>query len=227
MEKHSVSRIIGSPPGYVGYDEAGQVTEKVRRRPYSVILFDEIEKAHKDVLNILLQILDDGKITDAQGRVVNFENTIIIMTTNAGSEKRSAVMGFESEKSSAGQSRTMKALESFLRPEFINRVDEIITFNRLTRENFLSIADIMLGEFAAELKKKNIAVEFEPDVKEFICDKSFSEKYGARNLRRFIQKNIEDKAANLIIENYDKPLNVIVIGVKDGEIEAHIGDKRQ
>ncbi|MBR2742123.1 MAG: ATP-dependent Clp protease ATP-binding subunit [Clostridia bacterium] len=222
MEKHSVSRIIGSPPGYVGYDEAGQVTEKVRRRPYSVILFDEIEKAHKDVLNILLQILDDGKITDAQGRLVNFENTIIIMTTNAGSEKRSAVMGFESEKGSIGKNQTMKALESFLRPEFINRVDEIITFNRLTRENFLSIADIMLGEFAAELSKKQIKVEFEDGVREFICEQSFSEKYGARNLRRFIQKNIEDKAANLLIENYDRKLDTIVIGVKDGAIEAHV-----
>lgn len=222
MEKHSVSRIIGSPPGYVGYDEAGQVTEKVRRRPYSVILFDEIEKAHKDVLNILLQILDDGKITDAQGRVVNFENTIIVMTTNAGSEKRSAVMGFEGQKGQTGTAQTMKALESFLRPEFINRVDEIITFNRLTRENFLSIADIMLSEFKAELAKKNIDVVFEDGVREFICDKSFSEKYGARNLRRFIQKNIEDKAANLLIENYDKEINGIIIAAVNDEITAEI-----
>ena len=153
---------------------------------------------------------------------MNFENTIIIMTTNAGSEKRSAVMGFESEKGSIGKNQTMKALESFLRPEFINRVDEIITFNRLTRENFLSIADIMLGEFAAELSKKQIKVEFEDGVREFICEQSFSEKYGARNLRRFIQKNIEDKAANLLIENYDRKLDTIVIGVKDGAIEAHV-----
>jgi len=224
MEKHSVSRMIGSPPGYVGYDDAGQMTEKVRRRPYSVILFDEIEKAHKDVLNILLQILDDGKITDAQGRVVNFENTIIIMTTNAGSEKRSAVMGFGGDQAVADSAQTMKALESFLRPEFINRVDEIITFNRLTKDNFLNIADIMLAELRDEIAKKNIKIVFADGVREFICEKSFSEKYGARNLRRFIQKNIEDKAANLLIENFDREIRGILISVENDEIKASIMD---
>ena len=204
MEKHSVSKLIGAPPGYVGYDEAGQLTEKIRRRPYSVVLFDEIEKAHPDVLNILLQVLDDGRITDAQGREVNFENALIVMTTNAGSDNSSAVSGFaESEKLRAGE-RTEKALLSFLRPEFLNRVDEVITFNSLTKENFATIARLMLDQLASALAEKHISLTYTDAAAAWIAEKSYSVKYGARNMRRYIQTEVEDALAEKIIASYDR-----------------------
>lgn len=218
MEKHSVSRIIGAPPGYVGYDEAGQLTEKIRRRPHAVILFDEIEKAHPDVLNILLQILDDGKITDAQGRQVNFENSIIIMTTNAGSDNSSAISGFAEKKDLIAKDKTERALSSFLRPEFINRIDEIITFNRLTKKNFVSIAKISLDKLSAYMNEKGTRLTYSEEVLDFIAEKSFSEKYGARNMRRFIERNVEDKIASLVIDNYGTKLLGIHLTVKDDEI---------
>lgn len=204
MEKHSVSKLIGAPPGYVGYDEAGQLTEKIRRRPYSVVLFDEIEKAHPDVLNILLQVLDDGRITDAQGREVNFENALIVMTTNAGSDSSSAVSGFaESEKLRAGE-RTEKALLSFLRPEFLNRVDEVITFHSLTKENFAKIARLMLDQLASALAEKQISLTYTDAAAAWIAEKSYSVKYGARNMRRYIQTEVEDALAEKIIASYDR-----------------------
>jgi len=200
MEKHSVSKIIGAPPGYVGYDEAGQLTEKVRRHPYSVILFDEIEKAHPDVLNILLQVLDDGEISDAQGRKVNFENTIIIMTTNAGSDTSSAIFGFNSTPEKNEESRTEKALSSFLRPEFINRIDEIITFRHLNHDDFYRIADLLFSKLSEYMKEqKNVTLDCTPEVLSWIAEKSYSEKFGARNMRRFLEKNVEDKLAEAII----------------------------
>ncbi len=218
MEKHSVSRIIGSPPGYVGYDDAGQLTEKIRRRPYSVVLFDEIEKAHPDVLNILLQILDDGRITDAHGKTVNFENTVIVMTTNAGSENRSGIVGFAADSAKNESDRTEKALSSFLRPEFINRVDEIITFRSLDVDDFGKIAHIMLSQLAEVLTEKGIALKYDDEVASHIAHGSFSEKYGARNMRRYIQKNIEDKLAERIISDYSCSYSVAKLCVKDGEI---------
>ena len=199
MDKFSVSRIIGSPPGYVGYDDAGQLTEKIRRRPYSVILFDEIEKAHPDVMNILLQILDDGIITDSHGKQVDFTNTVIVMTTNAGSTYSHNRAGFSDSQKAVVEDKTRRALEDFLRPEFINRVDEIITFNPLTEENFKSIADIMLSDLATVLDKKGIESEFTPAAREYIAKKSYSVKFGARNMRRLIQSEIEDKIAELIV----------------------------
>ena len=202
MEKHSVSRIIGAPPGYVGYDEAGQLTEKIRRRPYSVILFDEIEKAHPDVLNILLQILDDGRITDAHGKTVNFENTVIVMTTNAGSDHSAALAGFSANEEISGKDRTEKALSSFLRPEFLNRVDEIITFRSLDESDFEKIAGIQLSELAKALQEKQINLTFTDAAKALIAKKSFSRRYGARNMRRYIQREVEDRLAELIISDY-------------------------
>ena len=219
MEKHAVSRIIGAPPGYVGYDEAGQLTEKIRRRPYSVVLFDEIEKAHPDVLNVLLQILDDGKVTDAHGKEVNFCNTIIVMTTNAGSQNTSNTAGFSKTENEANEEKTNKALSSFLRPEFMNRIDEIITFNSLTKEDFVRIAKIMLGELEAYLKEKEISLEYTDEVPALLAEKSFSVKYGARNLRRTIQTEIEDKASELIISSYDSKMSAISIFAEDGEIK--------
>ncbi len=218
MEKHAVSRIIGSPPGYVGYDDAGQLTEKIRRKPYSVVLFDEIEKAHPDVLNILLQILDDGRITDAQGRTVNFENTVIVMTTNAGSERSAGVVGFSSNDVITANENTEKALSAFLRPEFINRVDEIITFNRLTKDNFIQIAKIMLGQLSELLSDKGITLEVTDDATTLVAEKSYSEKFGARNMRRYIQKNIEDLLAEIIISDYDKKISVAKIYVNNGKL---------
>ena len=200
MEKFSVSRIIGSPPGYVGYDEAGQLTEKIRRKPYSVILFDEIEKAHPDVMNILLQILDDGRITDAQGRTVNFENTIIIMTTNAGSNSKTTHVGFGGTTADMSRERALKALNEFLRPEFLNRVDEIVCFNALTEENFERIAVLMLNEVQELMKARNITLHWDDSVPEYLVKKGFSTVYGARNLRRLIQKEIEDNLAARIVE---------------------------
>ena len=209
MEKHSVSKLIGSPPGYVGYDEAGQLTEKIRRRPYSVILFDELEKAHPDVLNILLQILDDGRITDAQGRVVNFENTIIIMTSNAGSDRKDGSVGFGKSLSEQTQEKTIKALSEFLRPEFINRVDEVISFNKLTEENFRAIAGIMLTELKTALSERGIAFTWDESVIDALVQKSYSVTYGARNLRRTIQKELEDPIAQKIIESFVTPIRTL------------------
>nr|WP_325258949.1 ATP-dependent Clp protease ATP-binding subunit [uncultured Oscillibacter sp.] len=206
MEKHSVSRIVGSPPGYVGYDEAGQLTEKIRRKPYAVVLFDEIEKAHPDVLNVLLQILDDGEITDAHGRKVNFENTIIVMTSNAGSATKEGTVGFDRSLSQQDSEKAMKALQQFLRPEFINRVDAVITFNRLSEENFQAIARIMLDELKASLKEKGITFTYDASVVDFLTKKSYSRTYGARNLRRTIQKELEDPMATRIIDSYENPI---------------------
>ena len=220
MEKHTVSKLIGSPPGYIGYDEAGQLTEKIRRRPYSVVLFDEIEKAHPDVLNILLQVLDDGRITDAQGRTVNFENTVIVMTSNAGSEGRVGGMGFGRTDTDIVKEKTMKALRDFLRPEFINRVDEIITFNHLTEENFLGIADIMLNELSQSLNDRGLTITFDEKVREFLVNKAYSVTYGARNLRRTIQKELEDPISEKIIESFETPISTIRISVEDGKISV-------
>ncbi len=217
MEKHSVSRLIGAPPGYVGYDDAGQLTEKVRRKPYSVILFDEIEKAHPDVLNILLQILDDGRVTDAQGRVVNFENTIVIMTSNAGSESSSNPMGFGKTVQSAVKEKAIAALEQFLRPEFIGRVDEIVVFNPLTVEDFAAIADIALKELDSVLKEKGIAFKYDNAVCKLIAEKSHGGKRGARDLRNFVRKNIEDEIVALIIDN--AVLKEIIVENADNELK--------
>ena len=209
MEKHSVSRIIGSPPGYVGYDEAGQLTEKIRRKPYSVILFDEIEKAHPDVLNVLLQILDDGQITDAHGRRVNFENTVIVMTSNAGSDSKIGSLGFNKTVNEQDKERAMKALQQFLRPEFINRVDEIICFNKLSEENFRAIARIMLDELRESLQEKGFTFTYDEALADYLVKKSYSVTYGARNLRRLIQKEVEDELATRIIDSYDHPITQI------------------
>ncbi len=206
MEKHAVSRIIGSPPGYVGYDEAGQLTEKIRRKPYSVILFDEIEKAHPDVLNILLQILDDGRITDAHGRTVNFENTVIVMTSNAGSNTKSGSVGFARTANEQGRERAMKALQEFLRPEFINRVDEIVYFNQLTEDNFKAIAALMLQELQDSLSEKGIVFTWQDSLLDYLVKKSYSAAYGARNLRRLIQKELEDAIASRIIDSWQHPV---------------------
>ena len=220
MEKHTVSKLIGSPPGYVGYDEAGQLTEKIRRKPYSVVLFDEIEKAHPDVLNVLLQVLDDGRITDAQGRVVNFENTIIVMTSNAGSEGQVGGMGFGRTNTDMVKERTMKALQGFLRPEFINRVDEIITFNHLTEGNFLGIADIMLSELKESLAGRGLVLTWEEDLRAYLVKKAYSQVYGARNLRRTIQKDLEDPISEKIIDSFESPISAIRIKVENGEIKV-------
>ena len=222
MEKHSVSRIIGAPPGYVGYDEAGQLTEKIRRRPHAVILFDEIEKAHPDVLNILLQILDDGVITDAQGRRVNFENAIIIMTTNAGSANSTSVSGFSEKRELATREKTEKALFDFLRPEFINRIDEIITFRHLDKDDFVRIARLFLDKLVDFLAEKGTKLRYEDKVPELIAEKSYSEKFGARNMRRFVERNVEDKIASIIVDNGGKNLSGIALSVKDGEIAVHV-----
>ena len=222
MEKHSVSRIVGSPPGYVGYDEAGQLTEKIRRKPYSVVLFDEIEKAHPDVLNVLLQILDDGQITDAHGRKVNFENTIIVMTSNAGSGNRgSGAVGFGKSGAEQGKERTMKALQDFLRPEFLNRVDEIVYFNPLTEKNFRGIAVIMLEELQQSLKEKGYRFTWEDSLLSYLVEKSYSLTYGARNLRRTIQKEIEDPMAAEIINAFANPITEIKAAVEEGKVKLY------
>lgn len=218
MEKHTVSRLIGSPPGYVGYDEAGQLTEKIRRRPYSVVLFDEIEKAHPDVLNILLQILDDGRVTDAQGRTVNFENTVIVMTTNAGSTGAASALGFSSDSAEAEKNKTEKALLQFLRPEFLNRVDEVVTFNSLTKENFVSIAAIMLNDLKKVLEEKGISFKFSDSAAEYIAEKSYSVKYGARNMRRFIQREVEDQIASSIISDYSGSIRSVSVSANDSAL---------
>ena len=221
MEKHSVSRIVGSPPGYVGYDEAGQLTEKIRRKPYSVVLFDEIEKAHPDVLNVLLQILDDGQITDAHGRKVNFENTVIVMTSNAGSDKAAGSVGFDKSAGDQGKERVMKALRDFLRPEFINRVDEVIYFHQLTEDNFRDIARIMLDELKASLSDKGFGFMYDDGVVDVLVKKSYSAAYGARNLRRCIQKELEDPMANLIIDAFEHPITQLKATAEDGQIKLY------
>ena len=221
MEKHSVSRIVGSPPGYVGYDEAGQLTEKIRRKPYSVILFDEIEKAHPDVLNVLLQILDDGELTDAHGRKVNFENTVIVMTSNAGSDRAGGAVGFGRTADEQGKERVMKALQEFLRPEFINRVDEIIYFNRLTEENFTHIARIMLGELRDSLADKGFTFSWDESLEAYLVKKSYSVTYGARNLRRTIQKELEDPISVAIIDSYDHPITQIKAVCEDDAVKLY------
>ena len=222
MEKHSVSRIVGSPPGYVGYDEAGQLTEKIRRKPYSVVLFDEIEKAHPDVLNVLLQILDDGQITDAHGRKVNFENTIIVMTSNAGSDTKSAgAVGFGGSADDQGKERTMKALRDFLRPEFLNRVDEIICFNHLSKENFAGIARIMLEELRKSLSDKGYTFHYDDALVDHLVEKSYSMTYGARNLRRLIQKELEDPMAARIIDSFENPITQISATAADGAVQLY------
>ena len=218
MEKHSVSRLVGSPPGYVGYDEAGQLTEKIRRKPYSVILFDEIEKAHPDVLNILLQILDDGEVTDAHGRKVNFENTVIVMTSNAGSDKATGSVGFGRSADDQGRERTMKALREFLRPEFINRVDEIVYFHQLTEENFAAIARIMLDELQASLKEKGYSFSYDDALVSHLVHSSYSAAYGARNLRRCIQKELEDPMAARIIDSFEHPITQLRATAEDGKV---------
>ena len=220
MEKHSVSRIIGSPPGYVGYDDAGQLTEKIRRRPYSVVLFDEIEKAHPDVLNILLQILDDGRITDAHGKTVNFENTVIVMTTNAGSNRSSSIMGFSADANTGAQTNTEKALAEFLRPEFINRVDEVITFRHLDEQDFVKIADIMLGQLADVLAERGFKLDWTQPAAALIASESYSQKYGARNMRRYIQKHVEDALAEVIVSDYQNQYTAATISVSEGKIKV-------
>ena len=218
MEKHSVSRLIGSPPGYVGYDEAGQLTEKIRRKPYSVVLFDEIEKAHPDVMNVLLQILDDGRITDAQGRTVNFENTVIIMTTNAGSNTKGGSLGFGQTVNELSRDRAMKALNDFLRPEFINRVDEIVCFNHLTEENFRDIARLMLTELRDVMGEKNIALTWDDSLIDFLSKKSYSQTYGARNLRRTIQKEIEDRIAGEIVDTFKGKVSSVSLSAEGDRV---------
>ena len=215
MEKHSVSRIIGSPPGYVGYDEAGQLAEKVRRKPYSVILFDEIEKAHPDVLNILLQILDEGRITDAQGRTVNFENTVIIMTSNAGSERKEGAMGFAKDVQTATREKVMKALSDFLRPEFIGRVDEVVVFRALTESDYEKIAVLMLNELVGPLHEKGIHFTWEEGVPAILAKKAFGGQRGARDLRNLIRRRVEDQIASLMVEHCDEPLASICVGANE------------
>ena len=224
MEKFSVSRIIGSPPGYIGYDEAGQLTEKIRRKPYSVVLFDEIEKAHPDVLNILLQILDDGRITDAQGRTVNFENTVIVMTTNAGSNRKGGAMGFGGTVNDMGRERALKALGEFLRPEFINRVDEIVYFNSLTEENFRSIAKLMLEETRDAIAERGISMTWNTALIDYLVRKSYSVTYGARNLRRTIQKDVEDAIAQKIIDCRGENAGHISVSADDNGVIVEVGE---
>ena len=222
MEKFSVSRIIGSPPGYVGYDEAGQLTEKIRRKPYSIVLFDEIEKAHPDVLNILLQILDDGRITDAQGRTVNFENTVIVMTTNAGSNTKGGAMGFGGTVNDMSRERALKALNDFLRPEFINRVDEIVYFNSLSEENFRSIAELMLSETSCAIAERGISMTWSAELIDYLVKKSYSVVYGARNLRRTIQKDVEDTIAQKIIDCRGENAEKIYVSADENGVTVEV-----
>ena len=224
MEKHSVARIIGAPPGYVGYDEAGQLTEKVRRRPYSVVLFDEIEKAHPDVMNILLQILDEGKITDAQGRVVSFESTAIVMTSNCGSEHRSTSLGFNKTPSDIARERVMQSLSEFLRPEFLGRVDEIVIFNQLTEEDFVKIAALMLGELKEPLADKGITLVWEDEALRLLAHKAHGKQGGARDLRRLIRKEVEDKICSLLVDRYQNQPAGISIGAEDDKVVLHVLD---
>jgi len=219
MEKHAVSRIIGAPPGYVGYDEAGQLTEKIRRKPYSVVLFDEIEKAHPDVLNILLQILDDGRITDAHGREVNFENTLIVMTTNAGSDRKDGSVGFGRTLTEQGKEKAMKALNEIMRPEFINRIDEIVAFNQLTVGDFRHIARLMLSELKLNMaERRDMSLAYDDSLVDYLSEKSYTVKFGARNLRRLIQTEVEDAIVTMIIDNHAGGLSGVSITVKEEKI---------
>ncbi len=222
MEKHSVSRLIGSPPGYVGYDEAGQLTEKVRRKPYSIILFDEIEKAHPDIMNILLQILDEGKTNDAHGRTVSFANTVIIMTSNAGSERKENALGFAKDKGEVKKENAIKALNEFLRPEFIGRVDEIVVFNELGHEEYKNISVLMLGELAEGLLDRGITLKYSDDVPEYLVSKMNGDIRGARDLRNVIRRNVEDKISSYIVENCDTVINEVSLVITDGNIELNV-----
>ena len=228
MEKHSVSKLIGSPPGYVGYDEAGQLTEKVRRRPYSVVLFDEIEKAHPDVMNLLLQILDEGRVNDAQGRSVNFENTIICMTSNAGSSDKSSSLGFNKTESEISHEKAMKALSEFLRPEFLSRIDEVVVFDPLTEENFKDIAVLMLDEMKDPLAEKNIAFRYDKKAVALIAEKAFGKKFGARDIRKVIRTDVEDKIATALVNSPENSINKLKLTAKKNElvIETNL-DKEQ
>ena len=219
MEKHAVSRIVGSPPGYVGYDEAGQLTEKVRRKPYSVILFDEIEKAHPDVMNILLQILDEGKITDAHGRVVNFENTVIVMTSNAGSNRVSNGVGFNRSTADVTRENAMKGLREFLRPEFLSRVDEIVVFRALDESDFAKIAAIMLDELKGPLEERGISFEYEEPVLGIIAKEAFGNRSGARDIRKIVRKEVEDAIAALLIDRAEEPIQLIKVTQQDGKLK--------
>ena len=221
MEKHSVSKIIGSPPGYVGYDEAGQLTEKVRRRPYSVLLFDEIEKAHPDVLNILLQILDEGRITDAHGRTVNFENTVIVMTSNAGSERKEGTLGFAKTTADMSREKVTKALSEFLRPEFLSRIDEVIVFRPLDVEDYKKIAALMLNEYVGSLKEKGIALTFDQAVCDYLAEKSIHGQSGARDLRNNIRRMVEDKLAMLLVERGEGSLTGVNLSMEEGELKLN------
>ena len=220
MEKHSVSKLIGSPPGYVGFDEAGQLTEKVRRRPYSVVLFDEIEKAHPDVMNILLQILDEGRINDSQGRSVSFENTVIVMTSNAGSTDRDTGVGFNKTDSDIAKDKAMKALRDFLRPEFLGRIDEIVVFNPLTEENFAGIAGLMLDEMKSPLEEKHISLRYTDEALKTIAHKAYGQKLGARDIRRVIRNEVEDKIAELLIDKGEGAVSAVAISADNGEIKV-------
>lgn len=220
MEKHSVSKLIGSPPGYVGFDEAGQLTEKVRRRPYSVVLFDEIEKAHPDVMNILLQILDEGRINDSQGRSVSFENTVIVMTSNAGSTDRDTGVGFNKTDSDIAKDKAMKALREFLRPEFLGRIDEIVVFNPLTEENFAGIAGLMLDEMKSPLEEKHISLRYTDEALKAIAHKAYGQKLGARDIRRVIRNEVEDKIAELLIDKGEGAVSAVAISADNGEIKV-------
>lgn len=220
MEKHSVSKLIGSPPGYVGFDEAGQLTEKVRRRPYSVVLFDEIEKAHPDVMNILLQILDEGRINDSQGRSVSFENTVIVMTSNAGSTDRDTGVGFNKTDSDIAKDKAMKALRDFLRPEFLGRIDEIVVFNPLTEENFAGIAGLMLDEMKSPLEEKHISLRYTDEALKTIAHKAYGQKLGARDIRRVIRNEVEDKIAELLIDKGEGAVSAVAISADNGEIRV-------
>lgn len=220
MEKHSVSKIIGSPPGYVGYDEAGQLTEKVRRKPYSVLLLDEIEKAHPDVLNVLLQILDEGKITDAHGRVVNFEHTVIIMTSNAGSNKKDGAMGFGKTTQDLEKEKAIKALTDFLRPEFISRIDEIIVFRKLEKDDLKKISQLMINEYVETLKERHILLSYDEQVLIWLADNSIGGKSNARDLRNLIRKQVEDKIASALIQNEDHDIKKIQLCIDDNTLKA-------
>ncbi len=218
MEKHTVARMIGSPPGYVGYDDAGQLTEKVRRKPYSVVLFDEIEKAHPDVMNILLQILDEGKINDSHGKSVSFENTVIVMTSNAGSTDKSTGVGFNKSLKDISKEKAMKALSDFLRPEFLSRIDEIVVFNPLSKEDYSKITGLMLEEMREPLLEKDIKLKFDEKACDFIANQSFDGKFGARDIRKVLRKEVEDKIANMIVENGVEDISIISISADEKEL---------
>jgi ATP-dependent Clp protease ATP-binding subunit ClpA len=220
MEKHSISRIIGSPPGYVGYDEAGQLTEKVRRKPYSVILFDEIEKAHPDVLNIMLQILDDGRVTDAHGRTVNFENTVIVMTSNAGSDKKEGSLGFNREPSVMAKEKALKALSDFLRPEFLSRVDEVVTFRSLLEADFATISGLMLNELKTSMELKQIELRWDESLVSALVKESIGGKFGARDLRRNVRREVEDRIAQLLVDTCDRKISGISLSAEGSSITA-------